>query len=132
MIELSAGAVVFFKDLFLLLHYPQGHWGFVKGHVERGESLRDAMIRELGEETGITDFRVIPGFRREVSYMVGSNIKRVVFFLVESFTKRVIISYEHKGFVWLPFSDAVKRLSFDNTIGVLVSAFEFLQQHSYN
>ncbi len=132
MTELSAGAVVYHEGEFLLLHYPQGHWGFVKGHVEAGESLRDAMIRELREETGITDFRVIPGFRREISYLVGGDVKRVVFFLVESFTKRVVISYEHKGFAWLSFSDAVKRLSFDNTIGVLVSAFEFLQQHSYN
>jgi len=42
--EKSAGAVIFRKEqneaLFLLLHYPSGHWDFVKGKIEPEENLR--------------------------------------------------------------------------------------------
>ena len=40
----SAGMVLYRKSsddekpIFLLLNYDEGHWGFVKGHVEDGES----------------------------------------------------------------------------------------------
>ena len=38
--ETSAGIVLFRKEeskkLFLLLHYPSGHWDFVKGKMEKG------------------------------------------------------------------------------------------------
>ena len=56
---ISAGAIIFRVDrttgqkLFLLLHYPEGHWEFVKGHVEEGETKEMTTKRECEEETGI-------------------------------------------------------------------------------
>lgn len=39
-LEVSAGCVLKYQSSFgvryLLLRYPHGHWGFVKGHIERG------------------------------------------------------------------------------------------------
>jgi mutator protein MutT len=34
--------------------YLDGYWDFPSGHVEYGESIRDAALRELLEEVGIT------------------------------------------------------------------------------
>ena len=57
--EKSCGAVVFLKTLeetkYLLLQYEAGHWDFVKGNVEPEESEKETVLRELQEETGITD-----------------------------------------------------------------------------
>ena len=53
--QTSAGAVIY-RDLldgreYLLLQYLGGHWDFVKGKTEAGESLKDTVIRETQEET---------------------------------------------------------------------------------
>lgn len=50
-------AVVWRADKVLLVkraNPPQaGHWGFPGGHLERGETVAAAAIRELDEETGL-------------------------------------------------------------------------------
>lgn len=33
--------------------YFPGHWDIVGGHVEKGETLKEAMIREVKEEVGL-------------------------------------------------------------------------------
>lgn len=70
--ERSAGIVLFRDDsgkkLFLLLHYPSGHWDFVKGRIEKGEQEKEAAIREAREETGITDVEFIEGFEEKIHY----------------------------------------------------------------
>ena len=59
----SAGIVLFRnasnKNEFLLLNYPQGHWDFVKGKVEEGETPHKTALRETKEETGISDLSLI-------------------------------------------------------------------------
>jgi len=69
--EISAGAVIFRKNSrlqFLLLHYPSGHWDFVKGKIEVNENPNQTTIRETKEETGITDLDFVNGFEESVEY----------------------------------------------------------------
>ncbi len=131
----SCGAVVFRKNQevkYLLLHYEAGHWDYVKGEVEKNESEKDTVIRELREETGITDARFIEGFKGEISYffkMGGRTIhKEVVFFLMETETSDVVLSFEHTGYEWLGYQKAVERLTFENAKNVLRKAHTFLKE----
>ncbi|MCW4046355.1 MAG: NUDIX domain-containing protein [Candidatus Bathyarchaeota archaeon] len=132
--EKSCGAVVFIKKdagiTFLLLHYEAGHWDFVKGNMEPGESERDTVLRELQEETGIIDAEFIEGFREKVEYFYrrqGATIhKQVIFYLIETRMEEIKISYEHVGYTWVNYEQAMEKLTFKNAKDVLQKAHEFL------
>ena len=132
--ETSAGIVLFRKDeskkLFLLLHYPSGHWDFVKGKIEKGESIHQTAIRETEEETGITDIKFIENFEQWINYNFkhqGKLIqKKVVFFLAETKTKEVKISHEHTGYAWMDYNSSMEKTTFDNAKLVLTKAEKLL------
>jgi bis(5'-nucleosidyl)-tetraphosphatase len=132
--EKSCGAVVVLPNTepkYLLLHYEAGHWDFVKGNVEPNESEKDTVIRELQEETGIVDARFIDGFKEKIEYFYrrqGATIhKQVIFFLIETHTEAVKLSYEHVGYVWLDYQNAMERLTFKNAKDVLQKAHNLLK-----
>ena len=134
MSEKSCGAVVFLKNSeakYLLLRYGAGHWDFVKGNVEPNESEKGTVIRELQEETGIVDARFVDGFREKIEYFYrrqGSTIhKEVIFFLIETRTEKVKLSYEHVGYIWLDYQHAMEKLTFKNAKNVLQKAHKFLK-----
>jgi bis(5'-nucleosidyl)-tetraphosphatase len=132
--EKSCGAVVFIKkdtDInFLLLHYEAGHWDFVKGNIEPGESEKETVLRELQEETGIVDAQFIEGFKEKLEYFYrrqGATIhKQVIFYLIETHTEKVALSYEHVGYTWLDYKNAMEKLTFKNAKDVLQKAHDFL------
>jgi len=116
--EYSVAAIVFYGNEYLLLKYGLGHWEFVKGHQDAGETDAQTIMRELEEETGITDAIILSGFKERYEYYFtfkGQKIhKTVSCYLIKSNTKHVEISYEHEDFIWLPYHKALKRLSFKN------------------
>lgn len=128
--ETSAGAVIFRETargrMFLLLHYPSGHWDFVKGKLERGESARQTTIREAREETGISDLEFIGGFEETIRYdfqFGGEPVhKTVVFYLARTRTRRVVISHEHLGYAWMDLKAAIGRVTYRNAKSLLRAA----------
>ena len=132
--EISAGAVIFRmvnnEPIYLLLHYGSGHWDFVKGHIEKGETEIQTVVRETKEETGIDDLKFVEGFRERIKYFFrrGKEIvyKEVVFYLAETKKEKVTLSYEHIGYIWLPFKEAINQLTFENARSVLRKAHKYL------
>ena len=132
--ETSAGIVLFRKEgskkLFLLLHYPSGHWDFVKGKMEQGESTHQTAIREAQEETGITDITFVENFEEWIKYNFkyqGELVqKKVVFFLAETKTKEIKISHEHSGYTWMDYNSSMDKTTFDNAKTVLTKAQNLL------
>ncbi|QDI89266.1 NUDIX domain-containing protein [Candidatus Nitrosopumilus sp. SW] len=128
--ETSAGIVLFrredSKNLFLLLHYPSGHWDFVKGKMEKGESTHETAVRETKEETGITDITFLDNFEEWIEYNFQYQKelvhKKVVFFLAETKTKEVNISHEHLDYTWMDYNTAMEKTTFDNAKTVLTKA----------
>jgi bis(5'-nucleosidyl)-tetraphosphatase len=132
--ERSAGAIIFReteKDyLYLLLHYPSGHWDFVKGKIEEGEQLQQTVVRESREETGISDLKFIDDFKETIEYNFqydGKLVhKSVIFFLAKTETSNIIISHEHLDFTWLNFDDALEKTTYENARILLKKANKLL------
>jgi len=166
--EKSAGAIIYREDnkerFYLLLHYPsqkggRGHWGFSKGHVEAGETEEQTVLREVREETGLTDIKIIPGFKEYIKYFFkkreenisakeiklndlkvnlsrrssksegGWVFKLVVFFIAKTETKEIKLSGEHVGYAWLPIDEAIKKTTFKNSKLLLKEADEFITKN---
>jgi 8-oxo-dGTP pyrophosphatase MutT (NUDIX family) len=134
--EKSCGAVVFIEtdDLtkYLLLNYEAGHWDFVKGNVEPNENEKQTVVRELEEETSITNAQFIDDFREAIVYFYrrqGLTVrKEVVFFIMESYTDKVQLSFEHIGYTWLDYQHAMEKLTFKNARDVLQKTHDFLKK----
>ncbi len=130
----SAGIITFYIKNnvlhFLLLHYPHGHWDLPKGKIEKGETKKDAALRELKEETGLSA-QLIDGFEECLEYFFkqdGSLIKKTVcFFVGVASSDGITLSHEHIGFEWLPYDQAIERLTFDSAQKVLEQANAFLR-----
>ena len=132
--ETSAGIVLFRREndkiLFLLLHYPSGHWDFVKGKMEKGETPHETAVRETKEETGITDVTFLDNFEEWIQYnfqFEGELVdKKVVFFLAETKSKEVEISHEHLDYTWMDYLTAMEKTTFDNAKTVLSKSYALL------
>ena len=108
---------------------PQGTGIYLKAMLRR-ESEKDTVLRELAEETQITDAVFDEGFREELSYSFsrGDELvdKTVVFYLLETKTEDVVLSLEHRDFLWLDYINARDKLTYDNTKKILDKAKKHL------
>ncbi len=117
--RLSCGAVIVRKtdDGWLTLMLRAYHnWDFPKGICEEGESPMDAAIREIGEETGITDLEFAWG-DRSTDTGPYSRGKTARYYLVRTDQESVEMGIapelgrpEHHEFRWVDF-DAAHDLS---------------------
>jgi bis(5'-nucleosidyl)-tetraphosphatase len=126
----SAGVIVFHRGeddcRFLLLLSrltKRPLWEFPKGGVDEGETLHQAALRELQEETGIgaSDIRMVEGFEHREEYRFTSGKgdtrtlvrKEVIYFLAEAGITDVRLSaHEASQFVWLPVDEALRKLKY--------------------
>jgi bis(5'-nucleosidyl)-tetraphosphatase len=146
--EKSIGAVIFRKEddkiYYLLLDYGNNYWSFAKGHIDKGETEEETMRREVMEETGITDLEIIPGFYKGTRYFYQAQgeeksrrkkegrksmiMKQVKYFLVQTNAKEVKISHEHQDFEWLPYEEAIIKITYQNSKKVLKKAKRYLEK----
>ena len=150
--EKSVGAVVFRREkkkiLYLvLLKTPRkpdapDYWGFPQGHGEKSENQEETLKREVREETGLRDLKIIPDFYAWIKYFyratgkekekrkknkIGINVFKVVtFYLAETKKEKIKLSHEHTDYQWLKYSKAHERLTFRQTKKILKKADRFL------
>ena len=130
--ETSCGLILRNGDLILLLRYPQGHWGFPKGHVEENDLSHQATaIRELEEETGITDVEIIGNWFTSTKYTyMKKNIpteKEVYWFPARTNSMDISLSEEHTDYIWIDVDSAEEMITFEEEVGVLQEARKILR-----
>lgn len=132
--EKSAGAVIYYIDKepkFLLLKYKT-YWGYVKGIIEKDESIEETIKREAKEEVDL-DIKISPGFKHEQNWFFkfnGELVKKQAIFLLAEVSKeeaeKTKISFEHEGFAWLNKEQALKRMKIKNNKEMLEDAYEYI------
>lgn len=128
--EKSVGCVTFYlkedQRYYLLLRYISNHWGLVKGHIEANETEKQTLIREIHEETKLEEFEIIPNFKESDTYTYSRNKKKcdklVSYYLVKSKNFNIIISDEHKEYIWLKYEEAIDKITYKNTKAILKKA----------
>jgi 8-oxo-dGTP pyrophosphatase MutT (NUDIX family) len=113
---------------FLLMRHGD-RWDLPKGHVDPGESEMECALRELEEETGITqdDIEIDPQFRFTLQYpvndrRVGRAEKTLVIFLARLIRDVTIKATEHQGYQWFAWQPP-HRIQ-ERTIDPLLAAVE--------
>lgn len=137
--EISSGAVIFRKDkeiLYLLLykkarnHYRE-LWDFPRGNINKNETVKENIIREVKEETGIEDLGFVEDFKEKIKFFYmkeGKTInKEVTYYLAETKVKEIKLSEEHDNFKWVSYEEAMTLITFENTRKILVKANKILK-----
>jgi 8-oxo-dGTP diphosphatase len=93
------------KKFLLLKRSPSeykysGFWGLPGGSVEKNETPTDALIREIGEELGIS----IPNFILLNKYDMGNNLINVYVYNSPEFDEnKIILNDEHTEFKFFSY-----------------------------
>lgn len=85
-------------------------WFTVTGSVETGESIGDAVKREVKEETNL-DISEILDLRWGSVYSWGGQDHSENNFLVFVKKEKIILNEEHVDFEWLDLNDFVKKIN---------------------
>ena len=114
----QAGGVAFRRrgdELSILLVTSKkqaGFWIFPKGHVEPGETDAEAGVRETMEEAGVTGDLLGP-VGAPLEYDWDGKRYRVQYFLIRATAEAP--ASDGRTIAWLPYDEALTRLSFDDT-----------------
>ncbi len=127
----GVGAVIIKDDEVVLIKRGQaplkGHWSLPGGAQKVGETAKEAVVREILEETGLSDLIGHVTLRElDWTFRVGNAFvhKRCVYFLFESNAGETRPQREEgiTQCAWFAYEDAIRKLTFQNTRTLLTEA----------
>lgn len=137
--EPTAGGIIFrrnpkTKDVeILLIQDAKDRWTIPKGHIEEGESAKDTAQREIREETGLQEMRILNwlgkiNFRyRRASSLV---LMTTEIFLVKGLGKTDELKPEEwmNGIKWFPATEALDKIEYDDIGKLILLAMKKIRQ----
>ena len=115
-----AGGIVINPDKGIaIVNQNYNSWSIPKGHVEKKESILDAALREIYEETGLKNIQLIKNLGSYERYRIGldgeddfSELKLIHVFLFLTNEKELISLDKHNPVAqWASFNQANKLLT---------------------
>lgn len=130
--EPTSGGVVFRhgKDgdvEILLIQDAKNRWTIPKGHIEPGETAAVTAEREIGEEAGLTDVKML-GWLGKIHFRYRRADKLVLMttqiYLVKALGDTNAIKKEEwmNGIKWFKFADALEEIEYEDIAKLILKA----------
>ena len=127
--ETTSGGIVFRRTdagalELLLIKDAKNRWTIPKGHVEPGEEPKDTAEREIREETGLKNMKVMNWLGKvNFRYRRGHTLVLMTMhiYLVQGLGDTNDLTAEEwmSGIEWLPANDAIEKIAYED-IGKLI------------
>ena len=138
--EVSAGGIVFFKNNILMLRKFNGDWVLPKGRVEENESIRDAAVREVYEESKakVNVIKYIGKINYEFNrtcFKDKVQIYKEVYWYLMIARNMNCTAQKNEGFVeakFIPFERTLSIARYDDERKIIKKAVEDIKFHCYN
>lgn len=138
-VEVSAGGIVFFRNNILMLRKFNGDWVLPKGRVEEKETLKDAAIREVFEESNskVIVIKYIGKINYEFNrtcFQDNVRIYKEVYWYLMMARSMNCIAQKNEGFIeakFLPFDRTLKIARYDDERKIIKKAVEDIKNHCY-
>ena len=139
--EETAGGVVFRRDAqgklqILMIQDAKNRWTIPKGHVEEGERLEETAMREIQEETGLKDLRVLDHLGK-TNFRYRRDDKLILMtqhmFLIQAVGNTGGIQKEAwmKGIRWFSNVDALDAIEYEDIHKLFLIAFKKIRDGGY-
>jgi bis(5'-nucleosidyl)-tetraphosphatase len=138
----SFGVVPVFKNtngelLFCLVQHQGEHWGFPKGHPDKNESEEETALRELKEETGLEEVKLLQDVSFNQNYVFEKDgvkyDKSVKYFLglVASKDTKTLDEFidEITEVKWLSHKETRDLITFENAKAIFDEVQEYILSH---
>ena len=112
----AAGGIVFHDNKYLLIK-RLGLWDLPKGKTEGKETIRETAIREVEEETGVRNLRIVKELKPTYHIFVtksGWKFKKTYWYLMNTKSEKKLIPQKNEDItkaVWKSKKDAAKAIS---------------------
>lgn len=132
--EYSAGAVLYTLrgklPYYVVVVERAGHCGLPKGHLEAGETAREAALREIWEEAGIRAELVEGPCYRDEYRMANGVVKHITYFIASFSGQEPANSFsEVQEVKLLPYEKARLSLTYESARRILSHANKWISSN---
>jgi len=140
--EPTAGGIIFRRSNknneveILLIQDAKNRWTIPKGHIEEGESSKQTAEREIREETGLQEMKVLNWlgkinfrYRRQQSLVLMTT----EIFLVQALGDTDKLKPEDwmNGIKWFPATEALDKIEYDDIGKIILLGMKKIRQAGF-